>query len=95
MSHHLPVRRVRVTVRGQVQGVFFRATCARRARDLGLAGWVSNLADGALLAVFEGESSAVAQAVDWCRRGPPMAVVTAVEVIDETPDGLRGFHIQD
>ncbi len=60
-------------------------TCARRARELGLAGSVSNLADGSVLVVFQGQPAAVAAGVEWCRLGPPMAVVTSVEVIEETP----------
>jgi acylphosphatase len=86
---------VRVRVAGRVQGVFFRVTCARRARELGLAGSVSNLADGSVQAVFEGDSSAVEAAVEWCRRGPPMAEVTLVEVVEESLEGSRDFVIID
>jgi acylphosphatase len=89
------VRRVRVRVAGRVQGVFFRVTCARRARELGLAGSVSNLADGSVQAVFEGDGSAVEAAVEWCRRGPPMAEVTLIEVVEESIQGSRDFVIVD
>jgi acylphosphatase len=84
------VRRVRVVVRGRVQGVFFRASCRRRASDLGLAGWVRNRADGAVEAVFEGEPGAVEAMLAWCREGPPDASVEAVDVGEEPPVGEGG-----
>jgi acylphosphatase len=84
------VRRVRVVVRGRVQGVFFRASCRRRALVLGLAGWVRNRADGAVEAVFEGEPGAVEAMLAWCREGPPDASVEAVDVGEELPVGEGG-----
>jgi acylphosphatase len=86
-------RRVRVRVSGQVQGVFYRATCARRARDLDLAGLVRNASDGAVEAVFEGPSEAVETMLAWCREGPPHARVDAVEVSEEPPTGEVGFEV--
>jgi acylphosphatase len=80
-----------VVVRGDVQGVGFRASCARRARDLHVAGSVRNRADGAVEAVFEGTPEAVEAMVGWCRDGPPMARVSAVDVHDEAPVGEHGF----
>jgi len=85
------VRR-RVLVSGLVQGVFFRQSCRRIARDEGLAGWVRNLPDGRVEACFEGPGDAVSRAVAWCRHGPPEARVTAVEVFDETPREEVGFR---
>jgi acylphosphatase len=87
------VRRVRVVITGRVQGVFFRATCAREARSLGLAGYVRNLPDGRVEAVFEGPDARVDRMVEWCRIGPEHAHVDAVEVIPETPSGGRGFAV--
>jgi len=86
-----PAARRRVIVRGQVQGVGFRASCARRALALEVSGSVRNLADGAVEAVFEGPLDAVEAMVAWCREGPPMARVTAVDVHAEDPTGTRGF----
>jgi len=80
-------------VRGRVQGVFFRATCARRARSLGIGGWVGNRPDGAVEAVFEGERREVEELVDWCRRGPERAEVTSVEVTEEPPTGDASFVV--
>lgn len=83
------MRRVHLTIRGRVQGVFFRASCRRRADELGLAGWIRNRGDGAVEAVVEGPSGAVGALVDWCHAGPPSARVDAVEVDDEPPLGER------
>ena len=88
-----PSRRVNVVVCGRVQGVFFRASCAREARARGLAGWVRNRRDGCVEAAFEGDAEGVVELVDWCRRGPSGATVMHVEVVDETPTGDLGFHV--
>lgn len=82
-----------VEVRGRVQGVFFRATCAERARSLGLAGWVRNTLDGGVEAVFEGEDGSVEAIVAWCRDGPPLAVVDRLAIRDESPLGDDGFRV--
>ncbi|HEY3211491.1 MAG TPA: acylphosphatase [Actinomycetota bacterium] len=86
-------KRVRVLVSGQVQGVFFRAECASRARDLGLGGFVRNLADGRVEAVYEGGPGDVDSMVEWCYTGPRWAHVEDVEVIDEEPRGETEFRI--
>jgi acylphosphatase len=87
------VKRVRVVVSGRVQGVFYRATCAARARELGLAGFVRNLPDGRLEAAFEGPESDVDAMVSWCRRGPQHARVDAVELVVESPKGDHPFLV--
>lgn len=76
---------------GVVQGVFFRASTREAAVALGVAGWVRNLPDGSVEAVFEGPREAVERAVAWARTGPPHAVVERVEVEWGAPEGLRGF----
>jgi acylphosphatase len=88
------VIRRRVLVSGDVQGVFFRDTCRREATRAGVAGWVRNLDDGTVEAVFEGEPDAVQQVVAWAHRGPIRATVTGVEVSDESAEGLAGFEIR-
>jgi acylphosphatase len=88
------VRAVRVVVHGRVQGVFFRDSCARRARAEGVAGTIRNRADGTVEARFEGLAGAVDRLVAWCRTGPAHAEVTAVEVSEDSPTGLEGFRIQ-
>ena len=86
--------RVRVQVRGRVQGVFFRAEARARAESLGVAGWIRNLPDGSVEAVFEGENERVESMVGWCRRGPSGAEVEAVDVEREEPVGEPGFRIR-
>ncbi len=83
-----------VLVSGLVQGVFFRDTCRRVAAARGVAGWVRNLPDGRVEAVFEGPDAAVRDLVEWARHGPPSAVVTRVTVDAEPPEGLRGFDVR-
>ena len=87
--------RARVIASGRVQGVFFRGSTERRARQLGLSGWVRNLADGRVEALFEGEEDAVRKAVDFLRRGPPHSRVTDVTIHYEDPLGdLRDFSVR-
>jgi acylphosphatase len=86
--------RVRVFVRGRVQGVWFRELCREQAVALGAAGWVRNLADGRVEAVFEGPDAAVTRMVAWCHDGPSRARVDGVEVQHEEPTGEPGFHVR-
>ncbi|MDP9329797.1 MAG: acylphosphatase [Actinomycetota bacterium] len=87
------MRRARVKVSGQVQGVFYRATCAERACELGLGGWIRNTGDGGVEAVFEGAPEAVDAAIGWCRQGPRSARVDSIEVVEEVPSGEQGFRV--
>jgi acylphosphatase len=87
------VRR-RVVVQGHVQGVFFRETTRRRAQSAGVAGWVRNVPDGSVEAVFEGESEDVDRLVRYCENGPRGARVDWVDVSSEAPEGLEGFDIR-
>ena len=86
-----PVR-VRVIVRGLVQGVWFRETCRRQAEEFAVAGWVCNRADGTVEAHFEGREADVARAVAWCRAGPPRAEVIGIDVTEEEPEGALCFQ---
>lgn len=79
--------RAHVYVSGRVQGVFFRHHVWRLARELGVTGWVRNLSDGRVEAVFEGEREKVERMIEFCRRGPPAAKVENVEVRWEEPSG--------
>jgi acylphosphatase len=87
------MRRVHVEVSGRVQGVFVRASCAERARALGLGGWVRNAEDGRVQAEFEGDPDAIAAIVDWCREGPAFADVERVDVRERPPSGARDFRV--
>jgi acylphosphatase len=88
------VVRKRVLVTGVVQGVFFRDTCRRVAGQQGVAGWVRNLRDGRVEAVFEGTAESVDRLVEWSRHGPAEAEVTAVTVAEEPVEGLSSFEIR-
>ena len=86
--------RADIVVRGRVQGVFFRASAQQEALALGLTGEISNLPDGAVEAVVEGERRAVDDFVAWCKRGPPAARVEEVSVkIGKPRDEFRTFTI--
>lgn len=85
--------RTRVVVHGRVQGVWFRQSCADEARARGVNGWVRNRRDGAVEAVFEGNSTDTEAMVAWCRSGPPLAEVNGVEVVSEEPEGLSYFEV--
>jgi acylphosphatase len=91
---HADTVRYSVIVHGLVQGVWFRESCRRHASSLGVSGWVRNRADGAVEAHFEGPERAVAQAVAWCRHGPPAAEVSGVDVAAEEPEGTLGFQVR-
>jgi acylphosphatase len=87
------VKRVHVFISGQVQGVGFRWFCRDEALRRRLAGFVRNLPDGRVEAIFEGEPAAVDGMVEWCRTGPDFARVGAVDATEEPPAGDRGFVI--
>ena len=86
--------RYRVLISGRVQGVFFRDSCRRQAEQHGVAGWVRNLPDGRVEAVFEGPADQVSRLVDWAHTGPRLAVVANVAIHPEPPEGLAAFHIK-
>lgn len=75
-----------------MQGVGFRVAVARRARGIG--GWVRNLPDGRVEAVFEGPDDAVEALVAFCRVGPRGAEVSSVEVFDEEAERLSSFEVR-
>ncbi|MDR1019629.1 MAG: acylphosphatase [Synergistaceae bacterium] len=75
--------RKRVLISGRVQGVGFRWYTMDRAESLGLSGWVRNLPDRRVEAVFQGEEDLVDDMVEWCRRGSPAACVKSVSVEEE------------
>lgn len=82
--------RAHVTIGGRVQGVNFRASARERARTVGVDGWVRNLDDGRVEAVFEGSRAAVNRMVSWCYGGPAPARVEKVNVTWEPPTGQDG-----
>ena len=86
--------RVHVFVSGTVQGVFFRSEANRLAHRCNVTGWIRNLSDGRVEAVFEGDARGVDRLVEFCRRGPPGADVSNTEVRTETYAGeFKDFRI--
>ena len=87
--------RAHVRISGQVQGVFFRDSTRQQAEELGLVGWVKNLPDGRVEAVFEGPSERVREMVRWCEEGPRNASVEDVDSAFEGSGGdLEGFEVR-
>ncbi len=89
------VARARAIFRGRVQGVYFRAHCQEKARELGLVGFVRNLRDGTVEAVFEGERELIEECIDWNRTSQPNARVGSVDVTWQEPTGeFAAFHVE-
>ena len=88
------MKRMHVIVSGRVQGVFFRAFTQETAQALKLTGWVRNLYDGSVEAVFEGEDTNIDAMLEWCKKGPSHAVVKHVDASEEPYTGeFRDFRI--
>ncbi len=79
---------VSVIIRGEVQGVGFRAWAEITALELGVEGWVRNRRDGTVEALLAGPEETVLTMLELCRDGPPGASVEAVDQNDAGPDGL-------
>ena len=72
---------------GKVQGVFFRANTKEKAQEFGVKGWVKNLIDGRVEAVFEGEEKDVNKLINWCKNNQPHAKVDKIKVETKEPTG--------
>jgi len=87
--------RLHVWVRGRVQGVFFRDSTRQAAERLGLRGWVRNLPDGRVEAVFQGDEAACGKALEFVRSGPPSARVDEVDTRwEDDEEDFRDFRIR-
>ena len=86
--------RVHVFVEGRVQGVWFRDSAGREAVRLGVRGWVRNLSDGRVEAIYEGPRDAVEEMIAWTNHGPDRARVTRLQIEDEAPRGETGFSVR-
>lgn len=69
---------IHLIIKGKVQGVFYRATAKKKAKELNITGWIKNNEDGDVEAVASGAESALQTFIDWCKDGPEMAVVENV-----------------
>lgn len=89
------MKRVKLVVTGDVQGVFFRHNAKKEADTLGVSGWCRNESDGSVFIIVEGDDKAVNKFVKWVGEGSPLATVENVEVTEEKPTGLeQGFEIR-
>ena len=85
----------RLVIRGRVQGLGYRYAMTAAAEALGVTGWVRNRRDGTVEAVVQGDEEVVERLIDWCRRGPVGASVTAVAAEGHVVDGaLNGFSMR-
>ncbi len=87
------VLRLRLTIRGRVQGVWFREGTRQQAQRLGVNGWVKNCPDGSVEAVFEGRAELVRELEGWCSQGTPGARVIEVFSSEEAVTGEDGFRV--
>ena len=89
------MRRVRLIIRGRVQGVSYRASTASQARRLGLTGWVANQPDGGVVVEAQGAEPRIDDLIEWCKHGPPHARVEGVQVLEaHTVGDEPGFSIR-
>ena len=88
------MKRVRIRISGEVQGVFYRKSAQDIATELGLGGWVKTLSNGHVLAEAEGEPAQIEQFITWCYRGPDRAVVAGVETENIAVEGDTQFSIR-
>lgn len=78
---------VKVSIRGHVQGVWFRASTRDVATRHGVAGWIRNEPDGTVTALLQGPRPAVDKVIAFARQGPPHARVDAVDITEKEPTG--------
>ncbi len=91
----MQLTRAQLIIKGLVQGVYYRAFTRDTATQLGLRGWVRNLSDGSVEAMFEGYRDDIEKAIAHCRSGPPGARVDRIDVKWADYQGdLKGFQIR-
>jgi acylphosphatase len=74
---------IHVLISGRVQGVWYRASTKQKAEQLGITGWVRNTEDGCVEAVFQGSEKQVNEMINWCYKGPPLAKVDDVKIVNK------------
>ncbi|GAB5530280.1 MAG: acylphosphatase [Roseivirga sp.] len=88
------MKAVNITVRGRVQGVYFRASTTDKAIELGIKGWCSNQSDGSVLIHAEGDEETLADFESWCRKGPMMASVVELTKQEVESEAFSAFAIR-
>ena len=86
---------IHLLIKGKVQGVYFRVSAVKKAKSLGITGWVKNTDDGAVDIIANGNAEALEQLKDWCYIGPPAAVVNEVKVTDVDELYCSSFTIKN
>ena len=84
---------VQVIIKGKVQGVYYRASAKKQARELGIYGEIKNTREGHVEAIVSGNEREIEAFVNWCRQGPAGAIVTHVEVNSLPPGDFKDFRI--
>ncbi len=87
-------KRIRLLISGRVQRVFFRDSAKRKALALGICGWVKNREDGGVEILIEGEDRIIDDMINWSKKGPVLARVDGIEIIEEGYSGeFKDFKI--
>ena len=84
----------KIHVRGRVQGVGFRWSAVREARNQGIKGFVKNLSDGSVYIEAEGSMKQLNTFVEWCKKGPGFGYVESVDIDTSPPVDYTDFHIE-
>ena len=83
-----------INVYGRVQGVNYRNSAQQKAQSLGISGFAKNMPDGRVYIEAEGHAEALDVFIEWCRQGPPMAIVSKVSTEQAEAFGHRDFRIR-
>lgn len=86
--------RIKVKIKGIVQGVSFRFNTKRKAEELNLKGYVKNLPDNSVEAVFEGEKAMIEKIIEFCKKGPVGSRILDVKITQEPLENLKTFEIK-
>ncbi len=81
-------------IKGKVQGVFYRASAKKQADSMGITGWVKNTDAGHVELLASGSAEDIKAYIEWCKQGPPKAVVTEVAITKKDEVKFDGFEIR-
>lgn len=84
---------IHLLIKGNVQGVFYRASAKKMAEELGITGWIKNTGDGNVEALISGDVEQLNKFTSWCRKGPEKAIVTSLEKTEYEELFFRDFSI--
>jgi len=87
------MKTIRLTIKGRVQGVFYRATAKDVADQLGVKGWIKNLSDKNVEIRATASEELLQKLIDWCKQGPPKARVDEVIIEELRLEEFNGFRI--